>query len=97
VQSNRQRRRKAERVGRDVFVYAVIRTAAGILANHSLIERGIDLTIKDYRWESNAAGVGAPRPAGREDGSVARGGGTAAGEGSAMSTSQSTRLSISLS
>ena len=34
VQSIRQRRRKAERVGRDVLVCAVIRTAAGILANH---------------------------------------------------------------
>ena len=44
-----------------------------------LIDRGIDMTIKDYRWDSNAAGLGAPRQQRREDGPVAGGGGTAAG------------------
>ena len=44
-----------------------------------LIDRGIDMTIKDYRWDSNAHGLGALRQERREDGAVAGGGGTAAG------------------
>ena len=46
-----------------------------------LIDRGIDMTIKDYRWDSNARWLGALRLQRREDGPVAGGGGTAAGAG----------------
>ena len=37
-----------------------------------LIDRGIDLTIKDYRWGEHCGGVGTRRLARREDGTVAR-------------------------
>ena len=43
-----------------------------------LIDRGIDMTIKDYRWDSNAAGWARYGNERREDGPVAGGGGTAA-------------------
>ena len=43
-----------------------------------LIDRGIDMTIKDYRWNSTAQGWALLRREGREDGPVAGGGGTAA-------------------
>jgi len=58
-----------------------------------LIDPGIDMTIKDYRWNSNAQGC-ALRSEGREDGPVAGGGGTTAGTGSTISTPQSTCLSV---
>ena len=46
-----------------------------------LIDRGIDMTIKDYRWNSTAQGWARYGKQGREDGAVAGGGGTAAGTG----------------
>jgi hypothetical protein len=42
-----------------------------------LVDRGIDMTIEDYRW--HGTGMGVPRRGGREVGPVAGGGGTAAG------------------
>ena len=44
-----------------------------------LIDRGIDMTIKDYRWNSTAQGWALHAREGREDGPVAGGRGTAAG------------------
>ncbi len=46
-----------------------------------LIDRGIDMTITGLPLERDCAGLGAPRRERREDGSVAGGGGTAAGTG----------------
>ncbi len=43
-----------------------------------LIDRDIDMNIKDYRWNSHCAGLGTLRREGREDGSVVGGCGTAA-------------------
>ena len=45
-----------------------------------LVDRGIDMTIKDYRWNATH-GLGAPRRERREDGAVAGAGGTAVEQG----------------
>ena len=44
-----------------------------------LIDRGIDMTIKDYRWKQDCPGLGALWQEGREDGSVAGGCGDGSG------------------
>jgi hypothetical protein len=43
-----------------------------------LIDRGIDMTIKDYRWKATAQGWTRDAANERADGAVARGSGTAA-------------------
>jgi hypothetical protein len=43
-----------------------------------LIDRGIDMTIKDYRWKATAQGWTRYAANERADGAVARGSGTAA-------------------
>ena len=46
-----------------------------------LIDRGIDMTIRDYRWDAYRRGLGSCRCERREDGAVAGRGATTAGAG----------------
>ena len=49
-----------------------------------LIDRGIDMTILDYRWDATAEGWAAVRCEGREDGAVDARRATTAGAGIAL-------------
>jgi len=49
-----------------------------------LIDRGIDMTIRDYRWEASAVGWAAVRCERREDGAMDARGATTAGAGIAL-------------
>jgi len=61
-----------------------------------LIDRGIDMTMKDYRWDSNAVGWARYGKSDEKMAQLARGGGTAA-RNETMSASQSTGPSMSVS